>query len=656
MGAGESSLLAVEEREACFRRGPSLSAELYERHKSGEAIPGLLTQVPDCLTQKVCLYAAVDLSFNLVASLPLSLPLTLPHLVSLNLSHNRLESLPHSMFGFLHLRDLSVAHNQLSCLPPGLNLCTSLRRLDVSYNKLERLPSSLDQLTQLEKLNVSNNQLSHLPLSLGGLPKLCVVLADNQTPPLAPHPEPLVEHLRSCFAAATQANKETCVRGQANIFPRVRGSVFDSRVLNSGSAQSLFHGMQAQAVQTGNRLLTPLIPPLGATTMDAERLSDAIIGMLYGAVLGDALGQLTVCLTPRQAAFYYNRDHLGFSLGLVDSVRARVVAGDPSPVSHLVLTTLDSVTAWGGVVDELEYGARLRDWYHNWAHSIHSPVLHQLLDSQESSQEEKEVLTPDLLVEGEPDSLWCMDGVTDSYCLPPVIGCVLAGWSNTSEAVADAVRLCRATHQSARATSAVSRLATLLSRLLQGQTLEQVLKEDDLLSKEHLKLVEKSDVIVKANNNNVSPTIEEGKKVQAHLNNMEDNLSTSVQPIVSDKESLTRDYCHGASLDLGQPTPTHSSSSLSMGGVMANSCPLDCLATVVEVAKDYSQGGFKAALTETVMRGGQAQVTGAVAGAVTGLLGGYKNLPQDWLEVLQPPIRTAINKRCNHLLDLMGVP
>ena len=74
MGASESSMLAVEEKEACFKRGPELTTELYRseskltshpgflllmqirRHTKGEELPGLLTVVPDCLTYRVCLY------------------------------------------------------------------------------------------------------------------------------------------------------------------------------------------------------------------------------------------------------------------------------------------------------------------------------------------------------------------------------------------------------------------------------------------------------------------------------------------------------------------------------------------------------------------------------------------------------------------------
>ena len=227
--------------------------------------------------------------------------------VSLNLSHNRLSSLPDSIFGFLHLKELDVSHNNLLELPSSICLLDKLRKMDLSNNQISRLPQGLEQLQSLEKLNLSNNPLQHIPLALGGLPRLSVVLA----PP--PHPRPLLPHLRSCHASAMAAKLEReSWRPQFNLFPRVRGSLFDSKILNAGSAQSLFSQMQAQAVQTGNRLLTPLIPPLGASTLDAEKLSDVLAGMVWGLVLGDTLGQLTTGLEPEEAEFHYCKENLGW--------------------------------------------------------------------------------------------------------------------------------------------------------------------------------------------------------------------------------------------------------------------------------------------------------------------------------------------------------
>ena len=54
----------------------------------------------------------------------------------------------------------------------------------------------------------------------------------------------------------------------------------------------MFEQMQAQAVNTGNRLLTPLIPPVKATSMSVDTLRDSILGLFYGAAIGDSLGIL----------------------------------------------------------------------------------------------------------------------------------------------------------------------------------------------------------------------------------------------------------------------------------------------------------------------------------------------------------------------------
>ena len=58
----------------------------------------------------------------------------------------------------------------------------------------------------------------------------------------------------------------------------------------------MFEQMQAQAVNTGNRLLTPLIPPVKATSMSVDTLRDSILGLFYGAAIGDSLGKLLLTI------------------------------------------------------------------------------------------------------------------------------------------------------------------------------------------------------------------------------------------------------------------------------------------------------------------------------------------------------------------------
>jgi len=596
-------MLAVEEKEACFKRGPELTTELYRRHSKGEELPGLLTVVPDCLTYRVCLYRALDLSFNLLHDLPSDLPLTLPHLVSLNLSHNRLSSIPDSIFGFLHLRELDVSHNNLSELPASICLLDKLRKMNASDNQISRLPLGIEQLQSLEKLNLLNNPLLHIPLALGGLPRLTVVLA----PP--PHPRPLLPHLRACHAAAMAAKSGQDSRPQVNYFPRVRGPVFDSKILNAGSAQSLFSQMQAQAVQTGNRLLTPLIPPLGASTLDAERLGDVLAGMVWGLVIGDTLGQLTVGLHPEEAEFHYCKESLGLVRGVPDEKRVLWDAGQPSPVTHLALATLDSVLTWGGVIDELDYMKRLHQWQGVWGEASMSQTLIHAVKEYSSTglrldPVEKQA-APTLKVEDCPEqnnSDHCAntqaDGETtdrndeksedgeDCYCLPPMVGLAVAQFHDLDEVRSNALRICEATHRSLEAKEGATKLAILLARILQGKGLEQV---GDL--------------------GNHPAKREQGCK--------EDKVEKNA---------------------------SESSGSFSV------------LDTVVAASQDFKEAGFKGALTKVAMEGGSATVSGAVAGAVFGALAGYSNLPASWLGEVEASVKEAVDKRINHLLDLMGIP
>ena len=79
---------------------------------------------------------------------------------------------------------------------------------------------------------------------------------------------------------------------------------------------------------------------------------------------------------------------------------------------------------------------------------------------------------------------------------------------------------------------------------------------------------------------------------------------------------------------------------------------------------------------QVAMEGGSATVAGAVAGAVFGALAGYRwdfplylimfcfilllshcsKLPASWLGQVEVGVKEAVDKRINHLLDLMGIP
>ncbi|XP_045383075.1 platelet glycoprotein Ib alpha chain [Lemur catta] len=92
----------------------------------------------------------------------------LPLLETLDISHNKLQSLPRLGPALPALRSLDVSFNQLTSLSPGaLDGLSQLHELYLRDNKLKTLPPGLLEPTpQLKKLNLANNGLKELPSGL----------------------------------------------------------------------------------------------------------------------------------------------------------------------------------------------------------------------------------------------------------------------------------------------------------------------------------------------------------------------------------------------------------------------------------------------------------------------------------------------------------
>lgn len=476
MGNAVTTPLALEERNTPFIRRPDLSHNLYTEfiEENIDSNRDLLHKVPDELSSRISLHQHVDLSFNLITELPIDLPLSLPHLRELNLSHNKLLTIPDSIFGFMHLMDLNLSFNCIETLPDGICLLDKLKKLNISNNRIKRLPSNMDQLRRLVKLNLACNELEHLPISLGNIPSLKIVLIfDNPLSSSGGEDNvKILDHLRSCYVRSlSPVNPLSLV----NSFKRIRGSVFDSRVLNSGSAQSLFGQMQAQAVNTGNRLLTPMIPPTSATSLDAEKLKDAILGMFYGAILGDSIGLLTDFMTPDEASFHYDIENIKQEDMHQDEYRSRYRIGQVTPASHLVVLVLKSILKWAGVVDELDYTQRLAIWFKEYKECISSHVIEGIMQDEPaflSSPTMSAKSYKDRIGEAKEDIYL----LVDNMCLPPIVGLVISQFHDLKEVRENARRICGSTHEHENNKQIAIIFAEILAKLLQGNPLENVVE------------------------------------------------------------------------------------------------------------------------------------------------------------------------------------
>jgi hypothetical protein len=97
------------------------------------------------------------------------------HLRRLNVSGNRLQSLPSEIWQLGRLKHLDLGNNRLRQLDPGVGRLARLESLDLSENRLTTLPIELADCAQLSHLDLFGNLLTELPaavLSLVSLVKL----------------------------------------------------------------------------------------------------------------------------------------------------------------------------------------------------------------------------------------------------------------------------------------------------------------------------------------------------------------------------------------------------------------------------------------------------------------------------------------------------
>jgi adenylate cyclase len=132
-----------------------------------------LDRIPAAVAEAVTL-TSLDISVNLLKSAALT-PLTALHrLTALNLQANKLTGLPTEFSALVNLTSLNLASNYLTELPPVLATLKRFSILNVSFNYIGDLSAALlSALTCLTELNVACNVLTILPSTFAtALPNL----------------------------------------------------------------------------------------------------------------------------------------------------------------------------------------------------------------------------------------------------------------------------------------------------------------------------------------------------------------------------------------------------------------------------------------------------------------------------------------------------
>ncbi|KAE9549077.1 hypothetical protein FO519_007716 [Halicephalobus sp. NKZ332] len=123
----------------------------------------------------------LHLNDNLLTSVPDELG-NLKKLEVLNLSGNQLTSLPETLVGCLALTNLNVSENRFAIFPVVICLLPRVDIVDISKNEIQELPNEIDQISVTE-LNINHNKLTTLNPALASTKKMRILRVEsNQLP------------------------------------------------------------------------------------------------------------------------------------------------------------------------------------------------------------------------------------------------------------------------------------------------------------------------------------------------------------------------------------------------------------------------------------------------------------------------------------------
>lgn len=118
-----------------------------------------ISELPKQLEQLAPTLRSLDLSRNKIRTLPRTFCCKMNRLIYLNLSSNMIETLPLEIKFLERLYEFNIANNCLKMLPTTLSDISSLKVLKVSNNKLCQLPAFRRGDIRLATLDISHNPL-----------------------------------------------------------------------------------------------------------------------------------------------------------------------------------------------------------------------------------------------------------------------------------------------------------------------------------------------------------------------------------------------------------------------------------------------------------------------------------------------------------------
>uniref|UniRef100_T1IWB6 Uncharacterized protein n=1 Tax=Strigamia maritima TaxID=126957 RepID=T1IWB6_STRMM len=562
-------------------------------HIKGSSFDNTLTELPNSLLEEISLYETLLARFQSFTDIPSVLPLHLPHLSYLDLSYNKLVKLPDSFGLFFHLRVVLLNNNRLEHLPPSFTSLLKLEKVDLSVNKLLSLPKDFGNLKQLKKLNLNQNLLTYLPKSLSKCLQLKLILARDNFCQNPP--------------------QEICDEGSGRLLMFIRENFSQDSEQKHPNEENLFHRVRSNQIYSPNiesahvkymqiqtetsnvpsPVKTPLLMPCNSSVFSFDELKDKIIGgLIYGAFIGDALGVATDFLSPDECQFYYEADLLTYSDIIADKHRSHWKKGVWTSNGDLMLIMLDSIIQWAGVVDELDFAQKLLAWKHRNDTNDDLPAYTTSATINDVTELPDYSSNPHAAVE----QLLVYDKP------------LLNGHDGTSN------------KPITKYLDYASLPCAIILGILHFHNLHEV----------------------------VLNSIRICRSLHAHPKCIAANVS------ISCLVALTLTHLQQGKYDLNCTSDRNA---------MINAAKSIALEYLPQSNKDEEfhmcfqhQTLDRQTLTHILMQGGHATINGCAAGAFLGSLSGFKKLPRELIEELNPGSKQLLNFRINTLLDMMAIP
>jgi Leucine-rich repeat (LRR) protein len=114
----------------------------------------------------------LHLYHNLMPDIPPRLCVHLTNLTELNMSSNRISSIPPEIKNLTRLAELLQNQNNISCIPAVIGYLTNLTTLNLQWNLLFEIPPSIGNLLRLRHLLLGSNSIHSIPEEMGDLTNL----------------------------------------------------------------------------------------------------------------------------------------------------------------------------------------------------------------------------------------------------------------------------------------------------------------------------------------------------------------------------------------------------------------------------------------------------------------------------------------------------